>query len=35
MKGQKFHYNQQEAHYYLPTCSETITTACQPVCTES
>ena len=42
MKGDKFHYVQRpqvlaqngEA-YYLPTCTETYTTNCQPVCDEN
>ena len=41
MKGDKFHYVQRPEvlaqngqAYYLPTCTETYTTNCQPVCDE-
>ena len=42
MKGDKFHYVQRPQvlaqngqSYYLPTCTETYTTNCQPVCDEN
>ena len=35
MKGEKFHYKQGQKLAEIPTCSERITTNCQPGCSET